>query len=74
MMRGRKGRVWLFGAVIGFMLLCGCGKVPENTVHSLEDLKGKKIGVQLKTTGDVYASEIEGAQVQIKIHTQMGSL
>ncbi|MCI8507496.1 MAG: transporter substrate-binding domain-containing protein [Lachnospiraceae bacterium] len=49
---------------MGFMLLCGCSKVPENTVYSLEDLKGKKIGVQLKTTGDVYASEIEGAQVQ----------
>lgn len=64
MKRGRKGKVWLWGVVIGFLLLCGCSKVPENTIYTLEDLKGKKIGVQLKTTGDVYASEIEGAQVQ----------
>ncbi len=64
MKRDMVRKIWLFGAVIGFMLFCGCGKAPENTVYSLEDLKGKKIGVQLKTTGDVYASEIEGAQVQ----------
>lgn len=57
-------KIWLPSAVIGLILLGGCSKVPENTVFSLEDLKGKKIGVQLKTTGDVYASEIEGAQVQ----------
>lgn len=48
------------------LLLCGCGgnKVPENTVFTLDDLKGKKIGVQLKTTGDILASDIEDAQVQ----------
>lgn len=44
--------------------LAGCEKVPANTVYSLDDLKGKSIGVQLKTTGDIYASEIEGANVQ----------
>lgn len=42
----------------------GCGARPaENTVHSIEDLSGKKIGVQLKTTGDTYASDIENAEV-----------
>ncbi len=52
------------GVMVGLLvLLCGCGTA-KNTVHSIEDLNGKKIGVQLKTTGDVYASDIENAQVQ----------
>lgn len=48
------------------LLQCGCGgnNVPENTVFTLDDLKGKKIGVQLKTTGDILASDVEDAQVQ----------
>lgn len=46
------------------MLLTGCGAVPENTVNSIEDLKGKNIGVQLKTTADIYSSDIENATVQ----------
>lgn len=45
-------------AIIG----CGTSSV-ENTVHSIADLSGKKIGVQLKTTGDTYASDIENAEV-----------
>lgn len=40
--------------------LIGCGKsVPANTVFSIEDLPGKTIGVQLGTTGDIYASDYE---------------
>lgn len=50
--------------VMCFTVLCGCQKVPANSVYSLEDLPGKTIGVQLKTTGDIYASEIEDATVQ----------
>jgi polar amino acid transport system substrate-binding protein len=49
--------------VLSLGLLCGCG-VPKNTVHSLDELEGKTIGVQLKTTGDVYASDIKDATVQ----------
>lgn len=33
--------------------------VPANTVFSREDLPGKKIGVQMGTTGDIYASDYE---------------
>lgn len=55
-------------SLLTFVLLlqCGCGgnNVPENTVFTLDDLKGKKIGVQLKTTGDILASDVEDAQVQ----------
>jgi len=38
----------------------------ENTVHSIDDLPGKKIGVQLGTTGDIYASdyEAEGSTIE----------
>lgn len=52
-------------ACAGALMLAGCGAhVPENPVHTLDDLEGKTIGVQLKTTGDSYASDIEGADVQ----------
>jgi len=39
--------------------LAGCGSVAANTVFSADDLAGKTIGVQLGTTGDVYASDYE---------------
>jgi len=42
---------------------CG-GKSAAAPINSVEDLKGKKIGVQLGTTGDIYASDIEGATVE----------
>ena len=49
-------------AVLG---LCGAGVTAfaeENSsgISSVEDLAGKKIGVQLGTTGDIYASDYEG--------------
>lgn len=39
--------------------LTGCSNVAENTVFTIDDLCGKKIGVQLGTTGDIYASDYE---------------
>lgn len=33
-------------------------------IQSVADLAGKKIGVQLGTTGDIYASDIEGATIE----------
>ena len=42
------------------LIMTACGsKVPENTVFSVADLPGKVIGVQLGTTGDIYASDYE---------------
>lgn len=35
-----------------------------STVASADDLAGKTIGVQLGTTGDIYASDVEGATVE----------
>ena len=49
-------------ALAGVMALslCACGdKIPENTVFSEDDLPGKTIGVQLGTTGDIYATDKE---------------
>ncbi|MBR5360598.1 MAG: transporter substrate-binding domain-containing protein [Lachnospiraceae bacterium] len=38
---------------------CGGSKVAPNSVFSADDLPGKAIGVQLGTTGDIYASDYE---------------
>ena len=52
-------------AVLSAAMFTGCGsKAPENTVFSIDDLNGKKIGVQLGTVGDTYASDVEGATVE----------
>ena len=36
----------------------------DSTIAGPDDLKGKKIGVQLGTTGDIYADDIEDASVE----------
>ena len=59
-----------FKKIISISLLCtvfsifasGCAE--KNTVHSIADLDGKTIGVQLDTVGDTYASDINNAQVK----------
>lgn len=52
-------------ALLSLTLFAGCGSKPAaNTVHSVEDLNNKTIGVQLGTTGDIYASDIEGATIE----------
>lgn len=53
--------------IIAALLTCalalsmvGCGaKTAANTIFSVDDLPGKTIGVQLGTTGDIYASDYE---------------
>ncbi len=57
-------------AVLSVLALCsvlmtGCGsKIPANTVNSIADLNGKKIGVQKGTTADTLAGDIENAEPQ----------
>lgn len=55
----------LMAAMMLSLVACG-SKAPENTVHSVDDLPGKTIGVQLGTTGDIYASdyEAEGSTIE----------
>jgi polar amino acid transport system substrate-binding protein len=38
--------------------LCACGKSDSKKVACVDDLEGAKIGVQLGTTGDIYAAEL----------------
>ncbi|MDO4943771.1 MAG: transporter substrate-binding domain-containing protein [Ruminococcus sp.] len=56
-----------FSGMVAFSLaavmMTGCG-VPANEVHSADDLENKTIGVQLGTTGDTLASDIEGAKME----------
>lgn len=43
------------------LLLAGCGKQNEaSDISSIDDLEGKRIGVQIGTTGDIYVSDYEG--------------
>lgn len=62
----KKTRTILAGiAAAALFVISGCGAVPENTVNSVADLAGKKIGTQLGTTGYVLAQEeIENAKVE----------
>lgn len=54
---------YIAAALMAVMLLCcaacsgNSGNVPANSVFSADDLLGKKIGVQLGTTGDTYATD-----------------
>ncbi len=52
-------------AVLATLVACGSKAIP-NTVFSADDLPGKVIGVQLGTTGDIYASdyEAEGSTIE----------
>lgn len=50
--------------VLSLMILTACGSAPKNTVNSVDDLEGKVIGVQLGTTGDIYAEDVKDATVE----------
>lgn len=54
----KKVTAIIMGACMA-MSLAACGKSAPNTVFSVDDLPGKNIGVQLGTTGDIYASDYE---------------
>ncbi len=65
-MKFRKFMTVVSAMAIGMMITACGSSVPENTVHSADDLPGKTIGVQLGTTGDIYASdyEAEGSKIE----------
>lgn len=59
-MKNLKKFVALALACSTTLIFTACGSsAPENTVFSVDDLPGKTIGVQLGTTGDIYASDYE---------------
>ena len=52
-------------ALLAAISICaGCSQVKPNEVFSVADLDNKVIGVQLGTTGDIFASDIEGASIE----------
>ena len=51
-------------AMLCLTLFAGCGGTKANTVHTADDLKNKTIGVQLGTTGDALAGDVEGATIE----------
>ena len=53
----QKGIV-LVMCLVALLSLASCGSYKE--VRSVDDLEGSRIGVQLGTTGDTYASDYEG--------------
>lgn len=55
----KKFMVSLLAVSMAFGLAACGNNVPANTVNSVDDLTGKTIGVQLGTTGDIYASDYE---------------
>lgn len=61
-----KKKIALLMATVMTMGLCACGgsSVPANKVNSIDDLEGKKIGVQLGTTGDIYATDIKDVKME----------
>ncbi len=58
-MKNMKKFAALSLAAVMALSFTGCSNVAENTVFTIDDLCGKKIGVQLGTTGDIYASDYE---------------
>ena len=46
------------------VMCAGCGGVKPNEVFTKDDLTNKIIGVQLGTTGDIFAEDVEGAQIE----------
>ena len=56
----RKYMLAALCCIMSLFILTGCkSSVPENTVFSVDDLSGKRIGVQLGTTGDTLVSDYE---------------
>ena len=61
-MKKRIASLLLAGAM-SVTMLASCG-VPDNQVHSIDDLEGKTIGVQIGTTGQIYAEDVKDATVE----------
>lgn len=64
---GRIAALLMMLCLIPALLTAGCGSSSDGDkeqlllkVSSVDDLEGKKIGVQLGTTGDIYVSDYEG--------------
>ena len=59
-MQFMKKYVWIILCSL-ILMISGCSITPESShIQKLSDIKGKRIGVQIGTTGDIYATDYEG--------------
>ena len=58
----------VFGAL--GLTACGSSDIPPNRVFKVDDLEGKVIGVQLGTTGDIYAGDYEAEDAEVKAQVE----
>ncbi|GHU44366.1 hypothetical protein FACS1894111_11510 [Clostridia bacterium] len=65
--RGLKKGLALCCTGVLLLSLAGCGAVKENTVLSTDDMERATIGVQLGTTGDIFATDFKGNHPGTKV-------
>ncbi|MCQ2416682.1 MAG: transporter substrate-binding domain-containing protein [Oscillospiraceae bacterium] len=63
-MLNTKKRVFLSMLAVSALLLSSCG-LNSKKVHSIDDLEGKLIGVQLGTTAESLAKEVDDSRVEL---------
>ena len=59
-----KKKLFVIGLLVLTMMLSACGSKESSSIKSADDLKGKVIGTQLGTTGDIYAEDVENAKIE----------
>ncbi|MBR4072459.1 MAG: transporter substrate-binding domain-containing protein [Clostridia bacterium] len=63
-MKSLKKIVAILMALALVFALAGCGGQEAKVIKTVEDLEGAVIGVQLGTTGDIFASDVEDAKIE----------
>ena len=61
-----KKKIFVIGLLVMAMMLCACSSSESSgsSIKSADDLKGKVIGTQLGTTGEIFAGDVENATVE----------
>lgn len=61
-----KKKIFAIGLLVMAMMLSACGSSESSgsSIKSADDLKGKVIGTQLGTTGEIFAGDVENATVE----------
>lgn len=69
----KKRYLWMLLSLLCLFLFSACGKknvIEASKVKGVDDLKNVTIGVQLGTTGDIYASDYEEEGCKIERYTK----
>ena len=64
MRKMKKALAFTAAVTIAVCSMAACSKTETKKIEKTDDLKGAKIGVQLGTTGAIYAKDVENADVQ----------